>query len=255
MPTDPTTTTASGAGTPHLMVGLVFFGGGFTPIGSLALSLLELVPLHIGGPVLIGVAMVTAAIVIAFHPASRVLLVRGLLAGLVAVLVYDGTRLPFIILGSWPDFIPRIGDWLFDTDHVHWLVGYLWRYLGNGAGMGLAFMVVAPVAARRLGSVRFGLLYGVAIWSGLVATLLVAPDGQEKMFATHRRHRGAQYRRTPGLRRCARPHPPPVDAAFSPAGGWARRASSSHRSRSPFRRSAWSVNGRILPMISRSWKP
>ncbi len=165
-----------------VMARLVPFGGGFAPILALALSLLEIVPLRVGGPILVGLAMVTAAIVMALEPASRHLYRRGLGAGLMAVLIYDATRLPFVIAGDWPDFIPRIGDWLLDTDDVHWTIGYLWRYLGNGAGMGLAFAAALSLVGARIGAIRSGLVYGLMIWSGLITTLLVAPDGQAKMF-------------------------------------------------------------------------
>ncbi len=155
---------------------------GFTPITTLALSLLELVPLHVGGPFLVGPAMVVAAAVMAAVPRSQRLFARGFAFGLVAVLIYDATRLPFVLFDNWPDFIPKIGDWLLATDHVHWTIGYLWRYLGNGAGMGLAFTMVAPLVVPRFGAVRSAIVYGLMIWSGLITTLLMAPAGQEKLF-------------------------------------------------------------------------
>ena len=161
------------------MIGFVV---GFAPITTLALALLEWVPLHVGGPFLVGPAMVLTGAVMLVDQAAEQLFTRGLASGLIAVLIYDGTRLPFVVLGDWPDFIPRIGDWLFEVDNVHWAVGYLWRYLGNGAGMGLAFTMIAPLIVPRFGAVRSAICYGLAIWSGLITTLLVAPNGEEKLF-------------------------------------------------------------------------
>ncbi len=115
-------------------------------------------------------------------PDARPLVLRGLAAGLAAVLIYDGTRLPFVILGGWPDFIPRIGGWLLDDPDAHWSIGYLWRYLGNGAGMGLAFTVLAPRIVDRLDPRVAGIGFGVAVWTGLLTVLALSPNGQDKMF-------------------------------------------------------------------------
>ena len=155
---------------------------GATPIVTLALSLLELIPLHIGGPALVGSALLGGLALLVLEPTVGRQAVRGYLAGLVAVLIYDGTRMPFVILGGWPDFIPKIGAWLLDEPTAPWLLGYTWRYLGNGAGMGLTFAMLVLVTDRWLDRRIAGVGYGVVIWSGLVATLLAAPAGEQKMF-------------------------------------------------------------------------
>ncbi len=165
------------------MVGrLALAAVGFAPIVALALSLIEVVPLHIGGPVLVTAALAVGVVAAAVAPSVRRPSAVGLVGGLIAVLLYDCTRLPFAIFGGWPDFIPRIGAWLLHQPDAHWAVGYLWRYLGNGAGMGLAFTMLTPLIAPGLDRRVAGVLFGIAVWCGLLATLLVAPDGEGKMF-------------------------------------------------------------------------
>lgn len=154
---------------------------GATPITALALSVLEVLPLHIGGPLLVGGGIVLGMALRVSAPIDRMVL-HGLAAGLIAVLLYDGTRLPFVLLGDWPDFIPRIGAWMTNRSDAHWSFGYLWRYLGNGAGMGLTFTMLVPYTDRWITRQRAGLAYGVAIWTGLVIILLLAPHGQARLF-------------------------------------------------------------------------
>lgn len=167
---------------PDVLVTISMVAIGFTPIATLALALLDVVPLRDGAPATITAAVVYAVYLAVLLPSVRPRLGRGLANGLVAVLLYDGTRLPFVLLGGWPDFIPRIGVWLLDDTDAHWTIGYLWRFLGNGAGMGLAFAFLAPVISVRIDVRRAGALYGVAIWTGLMLVLTIAPDGEAKMF-------------------------------------------------------------------------
>jgi len=113
---------------------------------------------------------------------------RGFLAGLLAVSGYDAVRLPMVVLGWWPDFIPRLGGWILGTGVPNPIVGYLWRYLGDGGGIGLAFFVTCGVLARiRPGLLRrypIGLAvgYGVFVWSGLVATIALSVRGAGLLF-------------------------------------------------------------------------
>jgi hypothetical protein len=155
---------------------------GAMPILALALAILEVIPLHVTGPGVVGPGVLAGFMLIALAPETGGQAVRGYLAGLIAVIIYDGTRMPFVVIGGWPDFIPKIGAWLLDESTVHWSIGYAWRYLGNGAGMGLTFAMIAPVADRWIDRRIASVVYGVVIWSGLVATLLAAPNGQERLF-------------------------------------------------------------------------
>ncbi len=49
------------------------------------------------------------------------------------------------LLGLWDDFIPKMGTWLHSgTDtQTGAIVGYLWRYFGDGGGIGIAFFLIA----------------------------------------------------------------------------------------------------------------
>ncbi|MER7337418.1 DUF6789 family protein [Streptomyces sp. NPDC000075] len=106
----------------------------------------------------------------------------GFLGGLVAVTAYDMLRLPVIRLSGWPDFIPRLGQWITGADRPDAAVGYLWRYIGDGGGIGMAFSLFCLVAGVRRGLVPLGLAYGVFIWSGLICTLLLVPHAQLLLF-------------------------------------------------------------------------
>lgn len=162
---------------------LVYGIMGMAPISTLALAILGLVPLHVGAPILVGTPVGLGVALLILKPEDRAAVSHGFVAGLVAVLIYDCTRMPFVVIGNWPDFIPKIGAWLTNTPQTHWSVGYLWRYLGNGAGMGLTFAMAVPFTDRLIGRQKAGLLYGTTIWTGLICTVLVAPGGQERLFA------------------------------------------------------------------------
>lgn len=92
--------------------------------------------------------------------------------------VLIGTRIPFLLLGGWPDFIPTIATHLWPGAEPNWIVGYAWRYLGNGGGMGLAFTVAYRMTAPRVSVWPLAVGYGVAIWLCLIATLFLMPEGK-----------------------------------------------------------------------------
>ena len=115
---------------------------------------------------------------------------RGLIAGMVACIVYDGARLFAVhVLGLMGDFIPVMGSWVTGEPDTAGsaAVGYVWRYIGDGGGLGVAFFVVAfalgidrwPGAWAVLSAVVFAVF---PTWTGLIATVALAPHGQEMMF-------------------------------------------------------------------------
>jgi hypothetical protein len=115
---------------------------------------------------------------------------RGLIAGMVATIVYDGARLFAVhVLGLMGDFIPVMGSFVTgepDTTGAA-AVGYVWRYIGDGGGLGVAFFVVAfALGIDRWKSV-YAVLASVAFavfptWAGLMATVALLPRGEEMMF-------------------------------------------------------------------------
>jgi hypothetical protein len=167
-----------------ISIRLVLFAIGFSPIASLCLATFKVLPLHISGPSIVLPAIVGALVLGLAVPDYGGVLFRGLVLGIAAVFVYDVTcRFPFIVLGVWPDFIPRIGNYLLHRENVHWSVGYLWRYLGNGGGMGMAFYAVYPLVRPWVKPLQAGVMYGMSIFCCLLATIYLSPDGKSYLFA------------------------------------------------------------------------
>ena len=161
---------------------MFFLTVGFVPTTSLCGAIFEIVPLHISFKYVVLPAYGLAIVVgMAYWNVGRLALL-GFVAGIIAVTLYDLTRWPWVITGLWGDFIPNIGRWMFDSSESDWVWGYLWRYIGNGGGMGMAFFMgyslIHPLARRPMS----GTLYGLAVFSCLMGTLLLAPRAQEMLF-------------------------------------------------------------------------
>jgi len=164
---------------------LAFAAIGFSPIAALALTVGGLWSLPIGSLVLVVPAIIVGIVLALTCQRYGRHAVHGLTAGLIAVLVYDLVRWTFVALGLWGDFIPNIGGWLDGTGQPNWILGYGFRWLGDGSGMGVAFMVAARELLPRFSpraSVAIGVAYGLAIWLCLIMTLVVAPAGQSMLF-------------------------------------------------------------------------
>ena len=167
-----------------IRVRLMIFVIGFAPITSLALSAFTLIPLHISGPYIVLPSILGAFALAAMHPEYSQIMVRGFTLGLAAVLLYDMTcRFPFIAAGMWPDFIPKIGSYLLNRENVPSWVGYLWRYGGNGGGMGLAFYAIYPLFSKQVRPLKAGVIYGVIIFCCLLGTIYLSPSGRTYLFA------------------------------------------------------------------------
>jgi uncharacterized membrane protein len=166
-----------------IRIRLAIFAIGFSPIGSLCLSTFNLIPLHISGPWVVLPSIVTALVLGSVYQQYAQTIVRGFTLGLIAVFIYDLTcRFPFMAAGLWPDFIPKIGSYLLNQQHVHWLVGYLWRYIGNGGGMGMAFYAVYPLIRKQAKALTAGVVYGLVIFCCLLATIYLSPSGKTYLF-------------------------------------------------------------------------
>jgi hypothetical protein len=167
------------------MLSLMYAAIGFSPIGALTLSIANIMPLKIGAAVLVGLAIVAALVLAGWFPTYHRVALERFAAGLLAVALYDGARWITIGFGWWGDFIPSIGGWLLGTNQPDFFLGYLFRWLGDGGGMGLAFLVAARAlvpAAAGWGAVRLGIMYGIAIWTCLLVTLVAVPAGQTLLF-------------------------------------------------------------------------
>lgn len=138
-------------------------------------------------PLVIIVAVLT---LFAPHPSDRIV-GAGLLWGMLACVVYDVFRLDTVyMLGWWGDFIPTMGSWITGGRPGAWdgaVAGYVWRYVGDGGGIGVAFFVLAAALGlgrrRRRDVVLAGVAFAVfPVWAGLMATVALAPRGEAMMF-------------------------------------------------------------------------
>jgi len=106
----------------------------------------------------------------------------GFTAGIIATLVYDIVRLALTIGLGLPDPIPHIGLMLFGPELYftgdYWWVGYLWRFFGNGAGMGVVYAMLSP----WFFSLKGGFIYGEVVGMGMFALLFFFPLAQYHLF-------------------------------------------------------------------------
>lgn len=147
---------------------------GFLPVFALAVALVLGVPLSRLAPVVM-VPVLGLGWMIHRRRRLRRLLWVGLLAGILATVPYDLFRLGWTLLGGFPgDGIPNIGRSL-DLE-PYWVSGYLWRFVGDGGGMGLSF------AALGMRGARAGVAFGLFVASCLFVTLAATPPGVDGLF-------------------------------------------------------------------------
>ena len=145
------------------------------------------------GTTSVAVIVLTAVLgtLVVFAPHRTDMIIgRGLMAGMVACIVYDGARLFAVhVLGLMGDFIPVMGSFVTgepDTTGSA-AVGYVWRYIGDAGGLGVAFFVVAFALGIDRWKNVYAVLASVAFavfptWAGLMATVALLPRGEEMMF-------------------------------------------------------------------------
>lgn len=150
------------------------------PVGFLPVSLIALTAFGVAGLRPLALRVLVPGVLVALIAGLRArrmlrLAVTSVGAGVVATALYDAFRFWFLGVGLMHrDPIPHIGTAL--GLHPAWVVGYLWRYLGNGGGLAVAFV------ALGLRGVRTGVVYGVFVCAGLLVTLVAAPYGQTMLF-------------------------------------------------------------------------
>ena len=165
-----------------LFMSVAFFVIGFSPITALAMAIFGILPLPVATLLIVLPATLVGIVLALRFPAYGKLALKGLFIGLVAVFLYDCMRVPFIITGIWGDFISKINMWLFNTSQPNFVVGYIWRYVGDGGYMGMTFTVAYCVLKPRVDARIAGVGFGIAIWFCLLGTLILAPHGQEMLF-------------------------------------------------------------------------
>lgn len=160
------------------------------PILGISVDVFGLAPQNVTSVVVIALCAVLGAL-IAFAPHRIDMIVgRGLIAGMVACIVYDAARLFAVhVLGLMGDFIPVMGSFVTGEPDTAGsaAVGYVWRYIGDGGGLGVAFFVVAFALGidrwRNVHAVLASVAFAVfPTWAGLMATVALAPRGEEMMF-------------------------------------------------------------------------
>ncbi len=151
---------------------------GVLPVSSVALHALGWIHIQIllfPNIFLLAIAMVYLSV----YTEMGHKMIKSWLMGIAAVFLYDLSRIPFMLMG-WNDFIPGLGGWIVGEEE-NFFVGYLWRYLGNGAGLGMAFCVLRYyLQPKRI--ILFGLLYGVGVFACLDIILLSSGYAQSMMF-------------------------------------------------------------------------
>lgn len=167
------------------------------PLLAISAHVFGIAPMNVtAGLLVVPLTLVTLLLGVFSPSGEERLLLSGAMWGVLATLVYDAVRLDTVyLLGWWGDFIPRVGTWILGpgsaadagSSVVGAVVGYLWRYVGDGGGIGVAFFVlVAATGLRRWGeraTVAASVTFAVfPVWTGLVATVALAPRGQQQMF-------------------------------------------------------------------------
>ncbi|WP_333895081.1 hypothetical protein [Mycolicibacterium gadium] len=160
------------------------------PILAISVEVFGLLPQS--GITLVTISLVALlATLIAFTPHRIDMIVgRGLIAGMVACIVYDAARLFAVhVLGLMGDFIPVMGSFVTGEPDTAGsaAVGYVYRYLGDAGGLGVAFFVVAYAIGidrwKNVYAVLAAIAFGVfPTWAGLMATVALSPNGEERMF-------------------------------------------------------------------------
>jgi hypothetical protein len=161
---------------PSFYPRILYLPVGFVAITALAFAYAEALPLPYGLRYAVLPAAGAIVLVSLRHPAWGRRALLGWMAGVIATGVYDLLRIGLVFAGLWDDPIPGIGRLALSDPNASYLWGYVWRFAGNGGGMGMAF------AMLPWRGVRSGILYGTAIVSGLVVLLAVWPVAQVHFF-------------------------------------------------------------------------
>jgi hypothetical protein len=161
---------------PSLYPRVFYLALGFAAITALGVALAGAVPLPYGLRYAVLPAMAVLVVLSLRHPAWGRRALLGLVAGMIATGVYDVLRLGLVYLGLWGDPIPSIGRLALADPDADPAWGYVWRFIGNGGGMGLAF------AMLPWRGIRLGIAYGSAICLGLLALLYLWPVAQLHFF-------------------------------------------------------------------------
>jgi hypothetical protein len=161
---------------PSLYPRVCYLALGFAAITSLGVALAGALPLPYGLRYAVVPAAALLVVLSLRHPAWGKRALLGLVAGMIATAIYDVLRIGLVYAGLWGDPIPSIGRLALADPSADPVWGYVWRFVGNGGGMGLAF------AMLPWRGIRLGVAYGSAICLGLLGLLYFWPVSQEHFF-------------------------------------------------------------------------
>jgi hypothetical protein len=161
---------------PSLFPRVFYLAFGFAAITSLGVALSGAMPLPYGFHYAVIPAYAAMLLLGLRYPAWGKRALLGLVAGMIATGIYDVLRIGLMFTGLWGDPIPTIGKLALSDPNANWIWGYVWRFIGNGGGMGLAF------AMLPWRGVRLGIAYGSAICLGLLGLLYFWPVSQQHFF-------------------------------------------------------------------------
>lgn len=151
-------------------------------ITAIAFHALSWVPLYYSARLFVIPAFLGILLYGILRPTMGNIILNAWLYGIIAVSVYDLSRIPFMMMG-WGDFIPSIGCWMMESDEVSPFLGYAWRYIGNGGGLGIAYVLVVYYFKIQVNPILSGILYGLAVWMSLSIILLLSHHAQSLMFS------------------------------------------------------------------------
>lgn len=158
------------------MARLYFLGFGFSPVLCISLAGLDVIPLHRSGPFVMLPLCLAAVVIGLVRREVGATALQGLVSGIIAVTLYDALRLSFVFAGLWHDFIPGIGKLLLHNPRAHWIVGYAWRFILNGGGLGIPFVMLSWKGWKA------GIGYGIFVCACLFATLAFSEHAQNILF-------------------------------------------------------------------------
>ncbi|MFS8095573.1 hypothetical protein LFM09_00375 [Lentzea alba] len=161
---------------------LIFVVAGASPVLAIAAHAFGFLKMEDAAPFIVVPAVIAATVMIIARVPETPGAVRGLLGGLLGVAAYDAVRIPFVIAGIWPDFIPQMGAWIYGGEGENLLLGYFWRWLGDGGGMGIIFGLACALTNWRKRLTLTGVGYGIFIWSGLIGTIALSAYGSTVLF-------------------------------------------------------------------------
>lgn len=160
-------------------VRLAFMILGPAAVIGLSVSYAQLLPLRVVFAIFVLPAYIIMAVLGIMYPQWGKRAAVGFTAGVLATIVYDVVRLVITISLGLPDPIPHIGVLWGGIGLEHqWWVGYLWRFFGNGAGLGIAYAMLP----KWFFDLKGGWLYGDFVGLGMFAVLFFFPVAQFHLF-------------------------------------------------------------------------